>query len=62
MPTGLMLDSPGYIMNVLCSNVHTGLRQRRDQDPLFPVVPVPFPVPVLVPYSVRDGILGGYSD
>ena len=32
-----------------CRNVHTSLRQDRDQDPLFPIVPVPYLVPSSVP-------------
>ena len=32
--------------NILYGNVHTGPRQDRNWDPLFPVVLVPFPVPV----------------
>ena len=35
--------------NMLWRNVHTGLRQGRYQDPLFPIVQVPFPVPPKVP-------------
>ena len=44
---------------VPCGNVHTGLRQGRDQDPLFPIVSVPFHVlvPVLFPCSVNKPLL-----
>ena len=44
---------------VQCGNVHTGLRQGRDQGPLFPIVPVPFHALVLVlfPCSVNKPLL-----
>ena len=35
--------------NVLYRNVHTGL-DRKEPDPLFPIVLVQFPVPVPVPF------------
>ena len=36
--------------NVLYRNVHTGLNRGSNQDPLFPIVPVQFSVPVPVPF------------
>ena len=41
---------PGLLgSNTLQKNVCTDLRQRKEPDPLSPIVPVPFPVPVPVP-------------
>ena len=43
-----------YIM--LCT-VHTTQGRDRDMEPLFFIVPVPFPFPVLVPYSVFEPLV-----
>ena len=37
----------------LYRNVHTDLRRERNQDPLFSIVLVQFPVPIPFPYSVN---------
>ena len=44
---------------ILYSNVHTGPRQEQELEPLSPIVPVPFPVPVLVtvPCSVNKPLV-----
>ena len=34
------------VSNLLYRNVHTDLRQENEPDPLSPIMPVPFPVPV----------------
>ena len=58
--TGTGIGTKWKVYSVVpCGNVHTGLRQGRDQDPLFPIVSVPFHVlvPVLFPCSVNKPLL-----
>ena len=43
-------NGTGTESTVPCTNLHTGPRQERNQNPLFPIVPVQFLLSISVPF------------